>query len=250
VNGVVTAAIRTDGNRSLRPVTIAALSAGLLMLVCDLSYRALANRLAAPVTTRAIPQETLSGLPLQMGDWVGQDVPLDPAIVIRTDTDARVNRNYSRAGGQESVAFYVAAGVKVRDLAPHRPEVCYTGNGWTLTKRTPLEYPLKDGKTLTCWLFTFSRGSLNAQEIAVLYYYIVDGRYCRDVAELRFNFWRIGYVAQVQVAASVTGSLTADLAAELVSGFAVDSSPMVAGLFEHVGSDPNSSSSQGMQNAE
>ena len=239
-DGVETAAIRTDGNRSLRSVVIAALSASLLMLVCDLAYRALADGSAAPGTAKPITPEALNGFPLQMGSWIGVDVPLDPAIVTRTDTDAHINRNYSRAGGTENLGLYVAGGVKVRDLAPHRPEVCYTGNGWTLERRRPLEYPLSDGKTLLCWLFTFSRGSLEAQEMVVLYYYIVDGRFCRDVAELRFNFWRIGYVGQVQVAAPVTRSLTADSAGKLVCEFAVDSAPLIAGLFERAASDPNS----------
>ncbi len=239
-----TRGIGGGASRNLRPVIIAALAAGFLMLGSNLTYRALAARLAAPASARPIAPEVLSGFPLQIGDWVGQDVPLDPAIVVRTDTDAHVNRGYSRAGGLESVGLYVACGVKVRDLAPHRPEVCYTGNGWTLAGRRLLECPSKDGPPLTCRLFTFSRGTLGAEKIVVLYYYIVDGRTCHDVSVLRFNFWRIGYVAQVQIAALVTEAMTTESATALVSDFVVEAAPRIAGLFERIADDRAADSSR------
>jgi hypothetical protein len=79
----------------------------------------------------------------------------------------------------ESVSFYLACGVRARDLMPHRPEVCYPGNGWTLTEQRFMDVPLGDGRTLPYNVVRFSRGVFNTQSVVVLDYCVVDGQYCR-----------------------------------------------------------------------
>ena len=71
------------------PVTAAAVAAGCLMLVFGLAYRVVAAKLDGPVGTTPISQEALARFPMQLGDWVGEDVPMDEAIARATDTDAR-----------------------------------------------------------------------------------------------------------------------------------------------------------------
>ena len=217
-------------------VIIAAVTASFLMLVFGLGYRVLAARLAAPVNTTPISPEALAQLPLQIGDWIGQEVLLDEAIVRATDTDAHVNRRYSRHGGLGSVALYIASGVKARDLMPHRPEVCYTGAGWTLTERDSMELPLSNGMKLPCNVLQFSRGSLGSSKVMVLDYYIVDGQYCHDVSLLRSKAWRgsgtVDYVAQVQIVTSVATTQTADSAKKIITDFAIESAQSIADLFE------------------
>lgn len=219
-----------------RPVIVAGVAASFLMLVFGIGYRVLAARLAAPVNIAVLSAEELQRLPLEFGGWTGQEVPLDEAIVRATDTDAYINRRYSRRNNLESVCLYIAYGVKPRDLMPHRPEVCYTGSGWTLMDRSSMELPLSDGMKLPCSTFQFSRGALNTEKVVLLDYYIVDGEYCGDVSLLRSKAWRgagaVRYVAQVQVVASVTTNLTADSAARIVSAFAAESAPLICRLFE------------------
>jgi len=221
---------------SRKPIIAATVVTSVLTLVFGLTYRVLAARLGEDMATPGIPQAALDPLSLQIGDWTGQEVPIDEAIVRATDTDAHLSRRYSRHNGMESVSFYLACGVKARDLMPHRPEVCYTGNGWTLTDRRSVELPLSDGRTLPCNVLQFSRGALNTRMVVVLDYYIVDGQYCRDVSLLRSKAWRgsgaVRYVVQVQITAAATETVTADSAAKLVCGFGVDSASTVAHLFE------------------
>ena len=221
----------------LRPVMAAAVAGSFLMLVFGLTYRVLAARLAAPADVAPIAPAALEQFPRQMGDWNGEDVPIDEATVRATDTDAHLNRRYGRHGGLESVMFYVACGVKVRDLMPHRPEVCYVGAGWTSVGRHSLELPLNDGRKLPCNVLQFARGAFSTQKIAVLDYYLVDGEYCRDVSLLRSKAWHgsgaVRYVAQVQIATPVTATLNADAAVRIVSDFAVESALSTARLFEN-----------------
>jgi hypothetical protein len=213
---------------------VAAIAASFLMLLSGWAYRALAAQLGAPLTTTPIAPDALERLPMQIADWTGEDVPLDEAIVRRTDTDAHINRRYSRSSGLESVSLYVACGVRTRNLIVHRPEVCYIGAGWTRTGRHLRELPLSNGTILPCIVFEFSRGVLDTTKIVVLYCYIVDGQYCHDLSEWRYRYWRIGYVAQVQIVASVTETLTADEATRIVCNFAVDSASPIAGQLEHI----------------
>jgi len=205
------------------------------MLLFGVAYRVLAARLAAPVTARIDPA-ALEQFPFQVGDWTGEDVILEEAIIRQTDTDARINRRYRRPQGADVVSFYVAAGVRARDLSPHRPEVCYTGAGWTLVGRQSLDLPLPEGTTLPCNVLQFARGALQGQKIVVLDYYLVDGQYCRDVSLLRSKAWRgagaVRYVAQVQIMTAVPDAPAATSSTRLVSTFATESAAWVARLFE------------------
>jgi len=227
-----------------KPVVIAAAAASFLMLIFGLGYRVLAARLAAPVDTAPIRPEALQQLPLQINDWTGEEVPLDEAIVQATDTDAHINRRYSRRSGLESVSLYIASGVRARDLMPHRPEVCYTGAGWTLTDRRSTDLSLSDGMKLPCNVLQFSRGSLNSSKVLVLDYYLVDGQYCRNVSLLRSKAWRgsgsVEYVAQVQVTTLIAATQTAHSARTIVSDFAGESASLIADLLKEAGEDRHS----------
>ena len=215
---------------------VAAIIASFLMLILGLGYRVLASRLSAPVDTIRISPEALQQLPLQLGGWTGQEVPLDEAIVRATDTDAHINRRYLRRNGLESVLLYIASGVRARDLMPHRPEVCYTGSGWTLTDRRSMDLPLSNGMKLPCNVLQFSRGTLNRSKVIVLDYYLVDGQYCHDVSLLRSKAWRgsgtVDYVAQVQIVTSIASAQTAHSARTIISDFAVQSASSITDLFE------------------
>ena len=225
-----------NDNPNRKLVIVAVIVAGFLMLVSTAAYRFLAARLDAPVNTTPISPAALERLPLQIGDWMGREVPLDEAIVRATDTDAHINRSYSRNNASQYILLYIASGVKVRDLMPHRPEVCYTGAGWTLIDKRSMELPLSDGMELPCRALQFSRGMLNTKKIVLLNYYIVDGQYSRDVEGFRYKVvlgdGTVRYVAQVQIVASTTMNLNADSAVRLVSEFAAESASSIFRLFE------------------
>lgn len=233
-----------DDNPHHGSVVAAAITASILILACGLAYRALAARLSAVGTASPIASEALRRLPMQIGDWTGQDVPLDETIVRKTGTDGHMNRRYSRHNGLENVGLYIAYGVTARALAGHRPENCYKGAGWTLIDRQSMEVSLADGSTLPCSVFSFSRGGLNVEKIVVLDYFIVDGRHCGDASLLLSRAWRgsgtVDYVAQVQI--SSMGNLPTDSATRIVSTFAADSAPLIADLFEHTQEDQSADS--------
>lgn len=227
---------KTDSQR-YRAVAVSAIVATFVVLAFGIGYRAIAARLVAPVNTVAIDPAVLAQLPMEYGDWTGEDAPLDEATVRATDTDGYVNRRYSRYGGAESVGLYIAYGVRARELMPHRPEVCYPCAGWTRTDRRSIDLPVGDDVQLPCRILQFSRGVLSTSKVLILNYYIIDGQYCSDVSALRSKAWRgsgkVGCAVQVQIVAPVTENIPAESAEKMVCDFAAESASSIYSLFEN-----------------
>ena len=167
-----------------RPILLAAATAVALLLMSGGAYRLLAGYLDRPTDSVPMPRGTLAkALPLRIGEWQGKEKPVEEAVVEGADCDDYISRTYARSA--EAVQLWVAYGVRARDLMPHRPEVCYPGNGYTLEDTRPVELPIGGGQKLECRTYQFSRGGLGAGPMTVLNYYIVDGQYSPDVSLLR-----------------------------------------------------------------
>ncbi len=225
-----------------RPAIAAMLVATVVMLFFGAAYHAMAARLDGPSTAVPIAPDSLAVFPLQMADWTGHDVPMDEDIVRRTDTDAHINRQYSRIGGSESVTLFLGCSFSTFDRTAHRPEVCYPRSGWTLVRDDSVKLPLRDGGSLPCTILKFSRDGLEAEHTTVLHYYIADGQPYGNVSLVTPRLWRlsggVNYVARVLIAASPRG-LPEDSAEEMVSDFAIDSAPFVSRLLENLNNGQN-----------
>jgi hypothetical protein len=193
--------------------------------------------LTVPAIAGVSPQispEELERLPFQLGHWAGQESPLDEAVVPIDYTDVNVSRKYSRQNPPESVWLYIIYGVSVRDLMPHRPDIRYMAGGWTLTDRNTKDLDLTNGNKLPCNVWQLSRGTLNKERVAVLYYYIVNGEYCCDFSLLRSKARRgeikVDNVVQVEIVAPVAPNLSANSAEGSVQAFAVESAASMPGI--------------------
>jgi EpsI family protein len=229
-------------NSDRRPI-VAAMAATVMMLVSGAAFHTLAARVRGSMTGLPIAPEVLEGFPMQIGDWTGQKVPLDETIVEKTDSDAYINRQYSRHNGRESVVFYLAYG-STWEMMYHRPEVCYPGNGWTLVDRSVMDLQVHNGMNLQCSIFRFSRSELETREVVVLYYCLADGRAYSNISLLRSRVWgvlaAVDHFAQVQIVASSRGALPPDAMIEIVSDFAVESASSIAELFVDAAEDRHS----------
>ena len=217
-------------------ISVASGVAVALLVLSGVGYRTLAARYANLSGGTPLPSGTLKQLPLQIGDWAGLEVPLDERVVQATDTDDLVNRSYAHLNGEDTVFLFLACGIRMRDLAPHRPEVCYPGGGWTLEGRRVLDLALSDGSKLPVQIYEFYRGGLKSSRISVLNYYLIDGLYCPDVSLLRSKAWRpksdVRYIAQVQIVSTVETSLGSKTADKKICAFATDSALDIRDLLE------------------
>lgn len=229
-------------------ITIAMVVGSLLLGVSGQWYRIRAEHYAQYSASVPIPEGTLNQLPMHIGDWSGRDQPLSSRVVEVTDTEDHVNRVYfdTKSGGM--VALFVGYGVRFRDLAPHRPEVCYPAAGWVLLNVESVALPTADGQTLDCRMLRFEQSGLGGVKINVLNYYIVNDTYWPDVSEIRHRAAELDtgmrYVAQVQITAAHAVS-EPDPASRLID-FARVAAPEIRRLIESAvqqqmgspGSDP------------
>jgi EpsI family protein len=228
-------------SKDQRPILLAAATAAVLMLISGGAYRLLAGYLDRPTDSVPMPRGTLAkAFPMQIGAWQGRERPVEEAVVKGADCDDCISRTYAR--GAEAVQLWIAYGVRARDLMPHRPEVCYPGNGYTLEDSRSLELPLGGGRNLECRTYQFSRGGFGAGPMTVLNYYIVDGQYSPDVSLLRSKALRgsagVRYMAQVQIVASGGGGAASEAASRAVCAFAVDSAEAIRGLMPDAAQTP------------
>lgn len=224
-----TASKEAPARQSTPRLWYAAALAALLVIGSGVGYRALAARYAHLGESIPIPPETLAGIPEHLGEWEGREIPMDEYVVKATDTDAHVNRVYTDNRSAQMVSLYVAYGLRLRDLAPHRPEVCYPGAGWTLSEEQIIELAIAGGTSLPCRILHFQKPGLKSDQIVVLNYYIVDGQHCADVSLLRSQAWKLSgerhYSAQIQVTAG--SSRFRDQAEQSVREFAALVAPEV-----------------------
>ncbi|HEY3246194.1 MAG TPA: EpsI family protein [Phycisphaerae bacterium] len=210
-----------------------------LLAMGGMAYRVTAGRLEHRAIGTPVQPGTLERLPLTLGEWTGRDTPLDDRIIQATDTDDHVNRTYRRLRTREAVALFVAYGVRPRDLMPHRPEVCYPGAGWTHDETRVETLTSAGGTPLPCQVHRFHRGGLEYKRIAVLNYYLVDGRVCADVSALRRRTWqrpvRAGYIAQVQIACA--DASPPEMGERTVRCFAIDSVDAIRALLQEAVDD-------------
>lgn len=209
------------GSGCSSPFSCAAWAATILMVLCGIGYRMASGHLNQLQNGVALPKGTLAELPLEIATWSGRDVPLDERVVEATDTDDHIHRAYIDRNTNQQVLLFVAYGVRMRDLLPHRPEVCYPSAGWNLD-RTTMESFEENGQSYKVQVHRFAYGGLEAKDITVLNYYIINDEHCPDVSLLRtsslHNGGDVRYAAQVQIAAS--GKSWTESAEKIVVSFA------------------------------
>lgn len=77
----------------------------------------------------------VSKFPLTIGDWRGTDIPLSERDYKILETRNLFIRDYKNLKTKESVSLYIIYSQDNR-RALHPPEICYTGGGATITKKT------------------------------------------------------------------------------------------------------------------
>lgn len=71
----------------------------------------------------------LDGVPMEVGDWVGSDTPLDPKILKVAEATGNVSRRYTNRKNGDSVSVLLLCGPP-GPIGAHTPDVCYGGMGY------------------------------------------------------------------------------------------------------------------------
>jgi hypothetical protein len=115
----------------------------------------------------------LSDVPLQLGDWRGEDVPqTDLEVFILLEPEQYVQRIYRLPDGR-FVWLSLIGSRKAKSF--HSPQICYDTDGWR-TEASSLAVPLGQGEVYALQLAANKDlGGGNSAEHIVLYFYLWPG---------------------------------------------------------------------------
>lgn len=80
-----------------------------------------------------------TSLPMTLGQWVGEDYPVDELTKQILETEDIVQRNYKHPEQADAVTLAVVYSPSNRRVA-HPPEVCYKGSGWETDGKIVVEH--------------------------------------------------------------------------------------------------------------
>lgn len=206
----------TNPTRSGRISKLFVLSLALvLLLLSGVAYRILASRLKLAVETVIELPVPLTNFPLQIGGWVGKDVPIPPNIRRIAGNDDFLNRLYINKSINEWANVYIAYSARPRTMLGHRPQVCYVGGGWVHDSTENTEIVLDSGRIIPCLVHYFHMPDPGNEERVVLNFYIVNGQLTNDESSFSAVGWRTPniagnaarYVAQIQISSVLENSV-------------------------------------------
>ena len=158
--------------------------------------------IAAPYHARV--RQVADEVPINFGNWTGQDTPVPTAALKLLHPNVILSRSYQEQGTGERIDLLFVQCQQSRDMDGHYPPNCYPGAGWTLQSTTPATWTV-DGLTIPGCEYQFGMiHTGGTQRIIVRDFFILpDGRLFPDLATFRreaaaFKVRPFG-AAQVQV---------------------------------------------------
>ena len=199
-----------------------------MLLAVGQTRRWLDRLLTAGPATPVVLEQPLSSFPMQLGEWVGIDIPVDERVLKVAGNDDHISRKYAERGSKHVIDLYVAYTARPVNMLGHRPDVCYPAHGWTHVSTAEQQMELRENRELDYLIHEFAREDPLPERLLVLNYYVHQGRHTTQWTDFWGPKWRrpnvsrdpTYYVAQVQIAAGPVTQATLGRASDAVTRFA------------------------------
>lgn len=124
--------------------------------------------------TEFIPKsEPMASFPMQVGDWSGRHIPIDPEALLVLGPGDFLNRVYfSSTAAPVSLFIAYFPSQRTGDTI-HSPKNCLPGAGWVFAESGVATIPLSSGRDLRVGRYVIAKG---ADRQLVLYWYQAHGR--------------------------------------------------------------------------
>jgi Protein of unknown function (DUF3485) len=106
---------------------------------------------------RAKVKAATEAMPRVMGNWRGQDVPVERAAVMLLHPNVIVSRRYVNRLNGATVDLLLVDCEDARDTIGHYPPICYPSQGWSLQLTKPMDWKLAH-RVVHGTEYTFVRG--------------------------------------------------------------------------------------------
>jgi EpsI family protein len=149
------------------------------------------------------PDWTVRELPLQLGNWHGEDFEMDPKLAVATGAKTIVNRMY-RDGSGRAVSLHTAMFLNPAEGIYHNPLNCYAANGWQKIGEKLEDVQVSEDLTIPVRLTTWEKEN---EKILVVYWFQL-GRHVLyerfDLGTIRWSMrgketWPVLLKAMVQI---------------------------------------------------
>ncbi len=193
----------------------ACMFACMLLIVSGVVYRVLASKLDRLADSFVLPVP-LKNIPLEIGDWQGEEIPLSETVKKIAGNDDYLNRIYRNDSAGQWANVYIGYTATPRTMLGHRPQVCYPAHGWECVTTDEIVIECAGGTEVPALIHRFQMPQ-SAAEVVVLNFYVLNGQTTND--EKTFNSLRYRtpnisgdiarYVAQVQISSVLENSTRA-----------------------------------------
>ncbi len=150
------------------------------MMLCGLfltvGLAAQAGLEKATETNRPPLRGPLATVPMELGDWLGRDVSVDPRVLKESQADEYINRIYENRKDPSRRLWlwinYSRMGLNLR----HSPKICLPSGGWTEIESESRMVPIRYGadRSIRIMRLGYAQGEL-VQSIGFWYYIFGEG---------------------------------------------------------------------------
>jgi len=117
----------------------------------------------------AAAAEAVGELPLQFGDWRGEEVAVPAAAQVLLKPNAILSRRFVNRRTGDTISMSLVQCRDTRDMAGHYPPICYPGMGWA-EKAPAREVPIDvDGTRLIAMRYHFTRQFFDQERTLIVY---------------------------------------------------------------------------------
>jgi hypothetical protein len=129
------------------------------------------DRLSGTSITVAQKAELLKNVPINIGDWHGEDKPVDEAVKDTAGAVGAVSRTYRNSRTGEVVDLWLIVG-HGREITAHTPDICYRSSGFTARAQENSDYVLiEEGRPEVPFLTnTFFREDVTGRQLVRVFW--------------------------------------------------------------------------------
>lgn len=130
----------------------------------------------------------ITSLPIRIGDWIGDDMPLDPRLMRYAEADAWLQRRYvrERSGEAKIEATLILMSGRPAAISVHTPDVCFGNSGFRMEGQPRVFRPQSE-RDDSLWQARFSK-SADSAAFHVYWGWSNDGRWhAAEDARLEFS---------------------------------------------------------------
>jgi len=183
----------------------------ILIILSGIAYRVLASRLKLVVANPVNLPVSLSAFPVQIGNWVGRDLPIPNTTkeyMEKNFADDFSSRRYINAAINAWADVYIVyCSSQPGGILGHRPRVCYPAHGWIHDSTESSQFTSRAGWQIPCLIHRFHKPAPAYDQTVVLNFYILNGQITTDERDFSGFLGRrpniagdpARYVAQVQI---------------------------------------------------